>query len=107
MLRRPAAFRRTRAAAARPTATTPERLTSRFHSRSSKAARICARRTTADATGRQRDTRSRSILPPVILAFDASGEEPLTHHKKGERRNVEYRIRCQAAIYCNAATQDA
>src|SRR5437899_13074711 len=49
--------------------------------------------------------RSRSILPPVTLAFDASGEEPLTHHKKGERSYVEYRIRCQAAIYCNAATQ--
>ena len=51
--------------------------------RSSKAARICARRTTADATGRQRAMRSRSILPPVTSAFDASGEEPLTHHKKG------------------------
>src|SRR5437762_10949547 len=82
MLRRPAAFRRTRAAAARPTATTPERLTSRFHGRSSKAARIYARRITADATGRQRDTQSRSILPPVILAFDASGEKPLMHHKQ-------------------------
>src|SRR5207302_7451969 len=34
------------------------------------------------ATGRQRDTRSRSILPRIILAFGASGEEPLMHHKQ-------------------------
>src|SRR6185295_9220051 len=87
-------------------ATIPERPTSRFHKRSSKAARIYARRTTADATGRQRDTRSRSILPRVILAFDASGEEPLTHHKTGERNHVEYHIARQVALYCNAATQD-
>src|SRR6185436_12647058 len=63
-------------------ATIHERPTSRFHKRSSKAARIYARRTTADATGRQRAMRSRSTHPPVILAFDASGEKRLTHHKR-------------------------
>src|SRR6478672_9006817 len=82
MRRRPAASRRTRAAGARTAATTPERQTSRFHKRSSKAARICARRTTADATGRLRAMRSRSTHPRAISAFDASDEKLSLHHKR-------------------------
>ena len=42
----------------------------------------CARRITAGATGRQHAMRSRSTPPQVILVFDASGEEPLLHHRQ-------------------------
>ena len=43
--------------------------TSEFRARSSRAARICARRTTAGAIGRLRVTRSRSTRPPVHVGF--------------------------------------
>src|SRR5215207_2622932 len=46
--------------------------------RSSRAARTCARRTTADAIGRRRATPSRSTHRQVILASAASGEKALT-----------------------------
>src|SRR5215203_2309443 len=80
MRRRLAASLRIHAAGARTAATIPGRPTSAFHGRSSKAARICARRTTAAATGRLRAMRSRSTRPRAISAFGASGEEPLMHH---------------------------
>ena len=60
--RRRAASRKTRAAVPRIRATTPASHGSRFHARSSKAVRTCARRTTAAVTARPRATRSRSIL---------------------------------------------
>ena len=49
--------------------------TSGFRARSSRAARTCARRTIAAATGRPRAMRSRSIRPPAMSVFDASGED--------------------------------
>jgi formylglycine-generating enzyme len=52
-------------------ATTLRPPTSKFPARSSKAARTCARRTTAGATGLLRVTRRRSTRPPATSAFDA------------------------------------
>ena len=49
---------------------------SEFRARSSKAARICARRTTAAATGRRRAMPSRSTPRRAMSVFDASGEVP-------------------------------
>ena len=69
MRRRPAASRKIRAAAVRPRATTPVSPTSRFRARCSRAARICARRTTAAAIGRPRDMRSRSIRRRSHVGF--------------------------------------
>src|SRR5262245_15079139 len=79
---RRAVSRRTRAADGRTPATTRRCPTSRFPGKSSKAARIFARRTIAAATGRLRATRSQSTRPRATSGSDASGEEPLTHHNK-------------------------
>ena len=67
--RRRAAFRKIRAAAVRSRATTPASRRSIFPARSSKAARICARRITAAVTARPRAMRKRWIRPRAILAF--------------------------------------
>jgi formylglycine-generating enzyme len=48
---------------------------SRRSTRCSKAARICARRTTAAATARRRATRRRWIRRQAISASDASAED--------------------------------
>ena len=61
-----------RAAAARTPATTRVSRTSGYRARSSKAARICARRTIAAATGRRRVMPSRSIPRPAMSDFAAS-----------------------------------
>ena len=98
MRRRRAAFRRIRAAAARPTATTPPAERQNSTQGASKAARICARRTTADATGRQRAMRSRSTLRQVTLAFDASGEEPSDASKRRATPCLTAVSGCQAAV---------
>ena len=74
--RRPAAFRKIRAAVARTGSYDPGQPQSRIPRRSSKAARTCARRITAGATARPRATRRRSTHPPAMLAFDASGGKP-------------------------------
>ena len=74
MRRRPAAFRKIRAAAARPKATIPASPRSGFRARSSKAARICARRIIAAATARPRATPSRSTPRPAMSASAASSE---------------------------------
>ena len=76
--RKPAASRRTRAAGAKTAATTLPRRTSGSRARSSRAARTCARRTTADAIGRLRAMLSRSTHRQVISASAASGEKALT-----------------------------
>src|SRR5829696_5456166 len=72
--RRPAASRRPRAADARTAATIRRSPTSGLPARSSRAARISARRTIAAATARPRGTLSRSTPPRatwVFAAFDA------------------------------------
>ena len=69
MRQRPAAFRRTRAAAARTRATIPASPTSKFPARCSKAARTSARRTIAAATARPRAMPSRSIRRPATSDF--------------------------------------
>src|SRR5262245_44603120 len=79
---RRAVSRRTRAADGRTPATTRRCPTSRFPGKSSKAARIFARRAIAAATGRLRATRSQSTRPRATSGSDASGEEPLTHHNE-------------------------
>src|SRR4051794_11340114 len=76
--RKPAASRRTRAAGAKTAATTLPRRTSGSRARSSRAARTCARRTTADAIGRRRATPSRSTHRQVTSASAASGEKAST-----------------------------
>src|SRR4051812_22763628 len=76
--RKPAASRRTRAAGAKTAATTLPRRTSGSRARSSRAARTCARRTTADAIGRRRATPSRSTRRQVTSASAASGEKAST-----------------------------
>src|SRR5215213_2702974 len=76
--RKPAASRRTRAAGAKTAATTLPRRTSESRARSSRAARTCARRTTADAIGRRLATPSRSTHRQVTSASAASGEKALT-----------------------------
>ena len=50
--------------------------------RSSKAARTCARRSIAAATGRLRAMPSRSTLPRTMSVSDASSEKPLMHHNQ-------------------------
>ncbi len=55
-----------RAAGARTAATIHASPTSKFRARSSRAARICARRTIAAATGRPRGMPKRSIPRPAI-----------------------------------------
>ena len=72
--------RRTRGRQLRPCTTNIK-----IPARSSKAARICARRTTAGATGRLRVTRRRSTRPPATSAFDASGEKRFDASQTGER----------------------
>ncbi len=72
MRRRRAAFPKTRAAALRLRATTPASRKSGFRARCSRAARTCARRTTAAATVRPRVMPSRSIRPRATSDFDAS-----------------------------------
>src|SRR5262249_22110977 len=69
---RPAASRRTRAEGMRRRATIPLTRKSRFLARSSRAARIYARRTTAAATARPRAMRRRWTHPRAISAFVAS-----------------------------------
>src|SRR4051794_19647489 len=76
--RKPAASRRTHAAGAKKAATTLPRRTSGSRGRSSRAARTCARRTTADAIGRQLATPSRSTHRQVTSASAASGEKVST-----------------------------
>src|SRR5215217_5397188 len=76
--RKPAASRRTRAAGAKTAATTLPRRTSGSPARSSRAARISARRTIADAIGRRRAMPSRSTHRQVTSASAASGEKALT-----------------------------
>src|SRR6266568_6275336 len=82
---RPAAFRKIRAADARIRVTTHACPTSGFHARCLKAARICARRTIAAATGLPHDMRSRSIHPQVMSVFDALGERNQMYHNREER----------------------
>jgi len=63
----------------------------REHSKESyRAARILAGRTNADATGRQRDARSRSTPLRAILPFNASDDRGTDKStiNKGERRHV-------------------
>ena len=57
---------------ARPPVTIPPGPTSKSREKSSRAARICARRTTAAVTGRRRGTPRTSIPRPVIWDFAAS-----------------------------------
>jgi len=59
--------------------TTPASRRSKFPARSSKAARICAHRIIAVATGRPRVTRSQLIRPPATSAFAALFEKGVRH----------------------------
>src|SRR5215471_6014813 len=67
-----AAFRKIRAAGLLKEATTPVRQGQRFPARSSRAARICVRRTIAAATGRPRATPKTSTRRQAIWGSDAS-----------------------------------
>src|SRR5262249_22133761 len=74
MRRSRAAFRKIRAAVRWKKATTPVCRRPRFPARSSKVARICARRITAAATGRRRAMRKAWARLQAIWDSDASFE---------------------------------
>src|SRR4051794_3201819 len=77
--RRLAAYLKIRAVAQRPRVTTSASPTSGFHARYLKAARTCARRTTAAVIARRRDMRRRSTPRQAMLASDASREKGIEH----------------------------
>ena len=72
MRRKPAAFRKTRAEGGKTPASTRASPISGSRARSSRAARICALRTIAVATGRPPGTRSRWTPRPAISDSGAS-----------------------------------
>src|SRR5579862_3340096 len=77
---RPAAFRKIRAAGARPRATIRASPTARSRARSSRAARICARRTTAAATGRRR------VMPRTSIRRRATSDSAASFERGAETR---------------------
>ena len=88
--RRPAAFRRIRAAGARTAATTRASPTSRFRARCSRAARICARRTIAAATARPRAMREPVDTSTSHVGFRCvirKGAAMSTNDEHGDKTN--------------------
>ena len=84
--RRRAAYRPIRAAAPKPPAAIRVSRRSKSPARSSRAARICARRITAAVIGRRRVMRSRSIRRPATSDFVALSEPGATHAKSRRGR---------------------
>src|ERR1700720_1855107 len=81
---RPAVFQRTRTARAKTRVTTLASPISRFPAKSSKAARISARRITAADTDQPHVMLNRSIRPQVTSGFDASSEQNEMNHNREE-----------------------
>src|SRR6516165_1130259 len=92
MRRSRAAFRKIRAAARWREVTTPFCRRPRFPARSSKVARICARRITAAATGRRRAMRKTWTRPQAIWDSDASFEGEVEGHHLCNRRTLAMKV---------------
>src|SRR5262245_25976878 len=88
MRRKRAAFRKIRAAGARKAATTPASRTSKFLARSSRAALIFARRTTAVAIARPPAIRKRWIPPRATSDFAASSGKAESHEQRDGRDQI-------------------
>src|SRR6516164_5837449 len=105
MRRSRAAFRKIRAAARWREVTIPACRQPRFPAKSSKAARICARRITAAATGRRLAMRKTWIRPRPIWDSDVSFEREAEGPFNCNRRTLAMKVsrKCWLGLLAGAA----